>query len=130
SPASRVTPTQVAQYDLPTAPPKPRDNGAFHGTTCWAALSREEYPPALPLRAAGCERTYAEKRSGADGERKELGRLLNAARPDDTVVVTRLDRLARSTRDLLNVLDRLGKDGVGSNRFARRRLIPRHRTDV
>jgi DNA invertase Pin-like site-specific DNA recombinase len=65
------------------------------------------------LRAAGCARVYAEKRSGADGERKELGRLMRAAGPDDTVVVCRLDRLARSTRDLLNALDRLGKGGVG-----------------
>jgi len=65
------------------------------------------------LKAAGCEKVYAEKRSGADGERKELARLLKAARPDDTVVVCRLDRLARSTRDLLNTLDRFGKDGVG-----------------
>src|SRR5262245_12072167 len=65
------------------------------------------------LKAAGCERIYAEKRSGADGERKELTRLLNAARPGDTVVVTRLDRLARSTRDLLNTLDRFGKNGIG-----------------
>src|SRR5262249_16344453 len=64
-------------------------------------------------KAAGCERVYAEKRSGADGERKELARLLKAARPDDTVVVCRLDRLARSTRDLLNTLDRLAKARVG-----------------
>jgi DNA invertase Pin-like site-specific DNA recombinase len=40
-------------------------------------------------------------------------RLLKAALPDDTVVVCRLDRLARSTRDLLNTLDRLAKAGVG-----------------
>jgi len=65
------------------------------------------------LKAAGCERVYAEKRSGADGERKELARLLKAARPDDTVVVCRLDRLARSTHDLLYTLDRFGKDGIG-----------------
>jgi DNA invertase Pin-like site-specific DNA recombinase len=65
------------------------------------------------LKAAGCERVYAEKRSGADGERKELGKLLKVVRPEDTVVVCRLDRLARSTRDLLNVLDQLGKNDVG-----------------
>jgi DNA invertase Pin-like site-specific DNA recombinase len=46
------------------------------------------------------------------GERKELARLMRAASPSDTVVVCRLDRLARSARDLLNVLDRLGKGGV------------------
>jgi DNA invertase Pin-like site-specific DNA recombinase len=38
---------------------------------------------------------------------------MRAAGPSDTIVVCRLDRLARSTRDLLNVLDRLGKGGVG-----------------
>src|SRR5262249_25099644 len=65
------------------------------------------------LKAAGCQRVYAEKRRGADGEREDLGKLLKAARPDDTVVVCRLDRLARSTRDLLNMLDRLAKAGVG-----------------
>jgi len=38
---------------------------------------------------------------------------MSASPPGDTVVVTRLDRLARSTRDLLNLLDRLGKDNIG-----------------
>ena len=65
------------------------------------------------LAAAGCEKTYREKASGADSERKELAKLLRETNPGDTIVVTRLDRLARSTRDLLNLLDRLGKDGIG-----------------
>jgi DNA invertase Pin-like site-specific DNA recombinase len=42
-----------------------------------------------------------------------LAKLMKEASPGDTVVVTRLDRLARSTRDLLNLLDRLGKDNIG-----------------
>jgi DNA invertase Pin-like site-specific DNA recombinase len=62
------------------------------------------------LEAAGCERVYAEKRSGAETDRKALAKLLKEASPGDTVVVTRLDRLARSTRDLLV---RLGKDNIG-----------------
>jgi DNA invertase Pin-like site-specific DNA recombinase len=65
------------------------------------------------LRAAGCKQIYSEKRSGADSERKALAKLLKEAGPGDTVVVTRLDRLARSTRDLLNTLDRLSKADVG-----------------
>jgi DNA invertase Pin-like site-specific DNA recombinase len=65
------------------------------------------------LKAAGCERIFAEKRSGADSSRQALAKLMKTASSGDTVVVTRLDRLARSTRDLLNVLDRFGKDGVG-----------------
>ena len=56
---------------------------------------------------------YAEKRSGAETDRKALAKLMKEASPGDTVVVTRLDRLARSTRDLLNLLDRLGKDNIG-----------------
>ena len=65
------------------------------------------------LKAAGCERLYSEKRSGAETDRKALAKLMKEASPGDTVVVTRLDRLARSTRDLLNLLDRLGKDNIG-----------------
>jgi DNA invertase Pin-like site-specific DNA recombinase len=65
------------------------------------------------LKQAGCERVYSEKRSGADNSRQALAKLMKEASPGDTVVVTRLDRLARSTRDLLNVLDRFGKDEVG-----------------
>lgn len=66
------------------------------------------------LSAAGCERVYSEKKSGADAVgRQALAKLLKELSPGDTVVVTRLDRLARSTRDLLNVLDHLGKADVG-----------------
>jgi DNA invertase Pin-like site-specific DNA recombinase len=44
------------------------------------------------LAVAGCERTYSEKASGADSERKALGKLLREAQEGDVVVVTRLDR--------------------------------------
>jgi DNA invertase Pin-like site-specific DNA recombinase len=57
------------------------------------------------LRSAGCERVYHEKVSGARIDRRELDRLIRRLRPGDQVMVTRLDRLARSTRDLLNVLE-------------------------
>jgi DNA invertase Pin-like site-specific DNA recombinase len=65
------------------------------------------------LKTAGCERVYSEKQSGADINRKALAKLLKEAGPGDVLVVSRLDRLARSTRDLLNVLDQLGKADVG-----------------
>jgi hypothetical protein len=54
--------------------------------------------------AAGCTKVYREKASGARGDRAELAKVLRRLEPDDVLVVTRLDRLARSTRDLLNVL--------------------------
>jgi DNA invertase Pin-like site-specific DNA recombinase len=60
------------------------------------------------LKAADCERIFSEKASGksTDG-RPEFGKLLKALLPGDTVVVTKLDRLARSSRDLYNILHEL-----------------------
>ena len=63
------------------------------------------------LREVGCRRLYEEKLSGAQRNRPELARLLDQVRDDDVLVVTRLDRLARSTRDLLDVVERL-RDAV------------------
>ena len=60
------------------------------------------------LKAAGCQRVFQEKISGARADRKQLARLLAELDDADTVIVTRLDRLARSTRDLLNTLAAIG----------------------
>ena len=70
------------------------------------------------LKAAGVERIYAEKISGAKSDRLQLTKLLKALEEGDTVVVTRLDRLARSTRDLLNILDTVAKAGAGFKSLA------------
>jgi DNA invertase Pin-like site-specific DNA recombinase len=65
------------------------------------------------LKKAGCARVFAEKISGVRADnRKELARALKALAPGDTLIVTRLDRLARSTRDLLNTLDAVAKAGA------------------
>jgi DNA invertase Pin-like site-specific DNA recombinase len=57
------------------------------------------------LTAAGCTRIFREKLSGkARGDRPELTRALAALRAGDVLIVTRLDRLARSSRDLLNIV--------------------------
>jgi DNA invertase Pin-like site-specific DNA recombinase len=64
------------------------------------------------LEAAGAAKVYAETASGARGDRAKLALLLRRVEAGDTVLVTRLDRLARSTRDLLNVLHRLGERKV------------------
>jgi DNA invertase Pin-like site-specific DNA recombinase len=61
------------------------------------------------LRAAGCAKVYSEKISGARTDRPELAKLIKRLAPGDVLMVTRLDRLARSTRDLLNILDQIGK---------------------
>src|SRR5262249_45867437 len=65
------------------------------------------------LEAAGCAKIYREKASGAKTNRPELAKLLRAIEPGDVLIVSRLDRLARSTRDLLNILDLAAKAGAG-----------------
>jgi DNA invertase Pin-like site-specific DNA recombinase len=65
------------------------------------------------LRAAGCAKVFKEKASGAKTDRPELAKVIRRLEPGDVLVVVRLDRLARSTRDLLNVLDEISKRGAG-----------------
>jgi DNA invertase Pin-like site-specific DNA recombinase len=65
------------------------------------------------LRAAGCQRIYEEKISGAKRARPELNKLLDHMREGDVLVATRLDRLARATRDLLELAEILNRAGVG-----------------
>jgi DNA invertase Pin-like site-specific DNA recombinase len=69
------------------------------------------------LRAAGAERTFSEKVSGAKTDRKELAKAIDALGAGD-VLLTRLDRLARSTRDLLNVLATISEKGAGFKSLA------------
>jgi DNA invertase Pin-like site-specific DNA recombinase len=70
------------------------------------------------LREAGCEKVYAEKVSGAKTDRAALAHAIAACGPGDTLIVTKLDRLARSTRDLLNTLDAIGEAGAGFKSLA------------
>src|SRR5215510_173701 len=70
------------------------------------------------LQAAGCGNIYREKISGAKTDRPQLIKLIRRLDADDVLVVTCLDRLARSTRDLLNILDELGKRGSGFKSLA------------
>ena len=65
------------------------------------------------LHAAGCMKVYAEKISGARSDRPELAKVLKRLDTGDVLVVTRLDRLARSTRDLLNILADIAERGAG-----------------
>src|SRR6516164_6752560 len=65
------------------------------------------------LRGAGCAKVYSETASGARSDRAQLAKLKKRLGPGDVLVVTRLDRLARSTRDLLNTLHELAERKVG-----------------
>jgi DNA invertase Pin-like site-specific DNA recombinase len=70
------------------------------------------------LKAAGATQIYSEKVNGAVTERKALARAVAALGSADVLLVARLDRLARSTRDLLNVLDAVAKAGAGFKSLA------------
>src|SRR5215510_5233911 len=65
------------------------------------------------LMAAGCAKVYREKASGTKGDRAELAKVIGRLESGDVLVVTRLDRLARSTRDLLNVIAAVTERGAG-----------------
>jgi DNA invertase Pin-like site-specific DNA recombinase len=65
------------------------------------------------LRAAGCDKIFSEKISGSKtANRPQLAALLKAMQRGDVLVVTRLDRLARSTLDLLSIVAALGELGA------------------
>lgn len=65
------------------------------------------------LKGAGCYRVFTDRASGALDERPELARLVDQARPGDTVVVWRLDRLGRSLRHLIDTVNELAERQVG-----------------
>ena len=85
--------------DGPSTTPLPRTLGYARVSTDSQALA----PQVESLRAAAADHVFRETASGAKRDRTQLTRLLKEVRPGDVVLVTRLDRLARSTRDLLNV---------------------------
>jgi DNA invertase Pin-like site-specific DNA recombinase len=61
------------------------------------------------LKAAGAKTIYREKVSGVRADRRQLAKLMASLELDDVVVVTKLDRLGRSTRELLELIDRISK---------------------
>ncbi len=64
------------------------------------------------LEAAGCVRVFSETASGAHSQRPQLERLFDQLREGDTLVVWRLDRLGRSLRHLVTIVEELGARGV------------------
>ncbi len=64
------------------------------------------------LKTAGASGVFSEKQSGARSDRPQLAKAIASLGPGDVLMVTRLDRLARSTRDLLNVLHAIAERGA------------------
>ena len=83
----------------------------------YARISRGDHqdlsPQIATLRAAGCEIIHEEEASGGDGNRPRLAMALASLQPGDVVAVWKLDRLARSLRDLLFILERIEQAGAG-----------------
>src|SRR5262245_8096844 len=63
-------------------------------------------------KLGGCDKVFKEKRSGVDAGRPELKRCLDYLREGDTLLVTKIDRLARSTSDLYRIISELAEKGV------------------
>ena len=64
------------------------------------------------LKAAGADMIFREKVSGVRADRPQLAKFMAGLKPGDIVVVTKLDRLGRSTRELLDLIERIGKAGA------------------
>src|SRR5215831_3985977 len=78
----------------------------------YARVSTDDQDTAVQvaaLKTAGCERIYREKASGGRWDRPELHRLLDQLRKGDVLVVWKLDRLSRSLRDVLMIMERLAE---------------------
>jgi DNA invertase Pin-like site-specific DNA recombinase len=68
---------------------------------------------AKALRATGCRRIFEEAASGGRWDRPELHRMLDQLRAGDTIVVWKLDRLSRSLKDVLHIMERIAQAGAG-----------------
>ena len=82
----------------------------------YARVSTQDQKPELQLdalKAAGCEKVFVEKASGAQRERPELIAALDYVRDGDTLVVWKLDRLARSMKQLIETVEGLEEKGIG-----------------
>jgi len=65
------------------------------------------------LKRTGCTRIFSETASGGRWDRPELHRMLDQLRPDDVVIVWKLDRLSRSLKDLLLIMEKIDAAGAG-----------------
>lgn len=82
----------------------------------YARVSTQDQNPELQLdalRKAGCEKLFVEKASGAQRDRPELTAALDYARAGDTIVVWKLDRLARSLKQLIETVEGLEEKQIG-----------------
>ena len=77
-----------------------------------STIEQHEERQVKELRDAGCEKIFADKLSGKNTERPRLREMIDFAREGDIVRVSEFSRLARSTRDLLDIVEKLRNKGV------------------
>jgi hypothetical protein len=97
---------------MPTKPPKTALPNRLIGYARVSTEDQDTDPQLDELGAAGCATVLEEHASGADRSRPVLARLLHEIRPGETLVVVRLDRLARSVSHLLAVIEQLEAAGA------------------
>jgi DNA invertase Pin-like site-specific DNA recombinase len=82
---------------------------------CYARVSTEDQNPAMQIAAlkkAGCKKLFTDEVTGAHVKRPALARCLKTLQPGDTLIVWKLDRLGRSLRDLIAMLDGFKQQGI------------------
>ncbi len=88
----------------------PRDG---HSRICRVSTQDQNLSGQLEaLKAAGADLVFKEKISGARADRPQLAKLMASLKAGDVLLVTKLDRLGRSTRELLDLIERIGKAGA------------------
>ena len=115
------TPAETTRYPSHKAVAKQRANATRNAASPvllgYARVSKAEDQDTAPqieaLEAAGCQRVYEERISGGRWDRPELHRLLDRLEPGNVLTVWKLDRLSRSLKDLLFILDKVEKAGAG-----------------
>jgi DNA invertase Pin-like site-specific DNA recombinase len=103
----------AAKASAPPPSVAPMSKGMLVG---YARVSTQDQSPNLQLDAlakAGCARVFSESASGAQRDRPELARALDTMRPGDILVVWKLDRLARSLKQLIETVEPLEGKGIG-----------------
>ena len=98
---------------MPGAAGPPGATGALIGYARASLCGQHLNPQIEALRAAGCHSIFADQKTGKNRERRELRRLLDAARPGDILVVASLGRLSRSVPDLIGLVAGLRDRGLG-----------------
>jgi DNA invertase Pin-like site-specific DNA recombinase len=114
----KAKPTHADATGLTEALVRGRRTGALYGYARVSTDAQDLTGQLAQLKAAGCERVFREKISGATADRPQLKKLMAAVGPGDVVIIPAVDRLSRDTTDLLVIARDLQKAGAGLRSIA------------